>query len=109
MPVLEALTCGAPVLCSNSSTLPEAAGDGAMLLDPLVTHGIVAALESLLRRVLTLRDTLRSSGSEHAKRFSWAASAARVREIYDHVMTLPMKVGSPVKAAATERAAGASF
>ena len=99
MPVLEALTCGAPVLCSNSSSLPEAAGDGALLFDPLDTNGIVAAMESLLRRP-TLRDTLRSSGSEHAKRFSWAASAARVREIYDHVMTLPARAGSPERAMA---------
>ena len=99
MPVLEALTCGAPVLCSNSSSLPEAAGDGALLFDPLDTNGIVAAMESLLRRP-TLRDILRSFGFEHAKRFSWAASAARMRQIYDHVITLPARAGSPEKAMA---------
>jgi glycosyltransferase involved in cell wall biosynthesis len=96
MPVLEALACGAPVLCSNSSSLPEAAGNSALLFDPLDTKGIVVAMESLLRGE-TSRDTLRSSGFEQAKRFSWAASAARVREIYDHIMTLPPRVGSPVQ------------
>jgi glycosyltransferase involved in cell wall biosynthesis len=107
MPVLEALACGAPVLCSNSSSLPEAAGNGALLFDPLDTNGIVAAMESLLHGA-TSRDALRLFGVEHAKRFSWTASAARVREIYDHIMTLPARMGSPVKASAIGQAAGAS-
>jgi glycosyltransferase involved in cell wall biosynthesis len=97
MPVLEALTCQAPVLCSNSSSLPEAAGEGALFFDPSDTDGIVAAMESLLRGT-TSRDRLRSYGLEQAKRFSWASSAALVRGIYERVMTLPLRMGSPVSA-----------
>jgi glycosyltransferase involved in cell wall biosynthesis len=93
MPVLEALTCGAPVLCSNSSSLPEAAGNGALLFDPLDTNGIVAAMERLIRGEVS-RDRLRSSGLEHAKRFSWSSSAARVRDIYHHITHLPARVRS---------------
>ena len=50
IPVLEAQACGAPVLASNTSSLPEVAGDGALLVDPLDTAAIAAGLARLLTR-----------------------------------------------------------
>ncbi|MCB0253245.1 MAG: glycosyltransferase family 4 protein [Anaerolineae bacterium] len=70
IPVLEAQACGAPVLASNTSSLPEVAGEGALLVDPLSTAAIAAGL----RRLLTepeLRDHLRTAGFANVRRFLW--------------------------------------
>ncbi len=70
MPVLEALACGCPVVCSNSSSLPEVAGDAALYHHPLDT----LALEDQIRRLLTqpeLAHELRRKGFEQAAHFSW--------------------------------------
>ncbi len=74
MPVLEAMACGTPVLTSTTSSLPEVAGDAALLVDPHDT----AAIADGLTRLLTddrLHATLRERGRAHAARFTWAATA----------------------------------
>ncbi|MCS7284049.1 MAG: glycosyltransferase family 1 protein [Anaerolineae bacterium] len=81
MPVLEALACGTPVLTSTASALPEAAGDGALLVDPTD----VGAIADGLHRLLTdeaLREELRERGLAHAARFSWARTAAETVALY---------------------------
>ncbi|RME31003.1 MAG: glycosyltransferase family 1 protein, partial [Thermoflexia bacterium] len=81
MPVLEALACGTPVLTSETSSLPEAAGDGALLVDP----NDVGAIADGLHRLLTdqvLRETLRERGLAHAARFSWARTALETVALY---------------------------
>jgi glycosyltransferase involved in cell wall biosynthesis len=73
-PILEALACETPVVCANTSSLPELAGDAALLVDPTDT----AALTEALRRVLTdeaLRAVLIARGREQVQRFSWARAA----------------------------------
>ena len=90
MPVLEALGFGAPVLCSSTSSLPEVAGDAAILFDPLDTRSILAGMRRLASGEVS-RDALKSSGYRQAKKFSWAASAARLVQLYGHVMSLPQK------------------
>jgi len=73
-PVLEAMACGVPVICSNVSSLPEVAGDAALLVDP---HD-PAALATALRRVLDdreLRRDLIERGRRQVARFSWQACA----------------------------------
>jgi glycosyltransferase involved in cell wall biosynthesis len=70
MPVLEAMACGAPVLASNTSALPEVAGDAALLVDP----GDTAAIASGLARLAAdagLRADLRARGLAHAAQFTW--------------------------------------
>jgi len=74
IPVLEAMACGAPVITSNTTALPEAAGDAALLVDPEDTAAIAAAM----RRVLDapdLRAALRARGFAHARQFTWARTA----------------------------------
>lgn len=81
-PVLEAQVCGAPVVCSNTSSLPEVAGDGALLIDPLDT----AALSAALQRVAhddALRDRLRQAGFANAGRFRWADAATAVLSVLE--------------------------
>jgi glycosyltransferase involved in cell wall biosynthesis len=81
LPVLEAMACGAPVVCGNRSSLPEVAGDAALLVDPTDTDAIAAAL----RRVLE-DDDLRRSLSEksliQATTFSWQRTAAETLAVY---------------------------
>jgi glycosyltransferase involved in cell wall biosynthesis len=84
MPVLEALTLGAPVLCSNTTSLPEAAGDAALYFDPSDTESIANAMQRLGSGEVS-RNALRAAALEQSKRFSWAGSAARLRALYEEV------------------------
>jgi glycosyltransferase involved in cell wall biosynthesis len=74
LPVLEAMTLGAPVIASNTSSLPEVAGAAAILVSPDDTDALA---DAILRVVTdrTLRDRLIQSGYRQAQRFSWAHTA----------------------------------
>lgn len=85
LPPLEALACGAPVVTSAASSLPEVVGDAAVLADPRDP----AALAAALRRVLDdaeLRAALRERGPRRAAEFSWRRTAAATRAVYDDVL-----------------------
>jgi glycosyltransferase involved in cell wall biosynthesis len=84
LPPLEAMACGTPVVTSNVSSLPEVAGDAAMLVNP----GNVFDIARGIREVLTdepLRAELIRRGRAQAARFSWERSAREVLEIYQDV------------------------
>ena len=84
LPPLEAMASGTPVVTSNVSSLPEVAGDAAILVDPYDPHAIADGIH----RVLTdadLRQTLRRKGLERARQFSWEQSVRSIREIYGEV------------------------
>jgi glycosyltransferase involved in cell wall biosynthesis len=81
LPPLEAMASGTPVVTSNVSSLPEVAGDAAVLVDPYDAD----AIRDGIKRVLTdpaLREDLRRKGLQRAQEFSWERSVARTREIY---------------------------
>ncbi len=80
LPVLEAMACGTPVLCSNATSLPEVAGEAALLVNPHNTDALGSALQRLLRDE-TLRCDLIARGFERVKRFSWDASVRQIAEI----------------------------
>ncbi len=67
---LEAMACGTPVLCSNSSSLPEVVGDAALTRAPDDTAGWAYALAELLSNP-ALRDEMRARGRQRAAQFSW--------------------------------------
>jgi glycosyltransferase involved in cell wall biosynthesis len=76
LPILEAMACGTPVACSNVSSMPEVAGDAAILFDPADERGIASAM----RKIITgtdLRKDLAVRGLERSRRFSWARTAAQ--------------------------------
>lgn len=87
LPVLEALTCGAAVITSNTSSLPEVAGDAAMMVDPRDTDALAAALEHLLEDE-ELRAGLTRRGLDQAKKFSWEKSARQLRNAIEAGATL---------------------
>jgi glycosyltransferase involved in cell wall biosynthesis len=85
LPVLEAQACGTPVLTSNVSSLPEAAGDGALMVDPYDVEALTAGLNRLLADG-TLRQALRERGLAHAGRFSWSRAAQETTRVYRRAM-----------------------
>ena len=74
LPVIEAMAAGAPVLTSNVSSLPEVAGDAALLVDPTDVSAIGTALTRLLADP-ALADDLRTRGRARAAEFSWERTA----------------------------------
>lgn len=78
LPVVEAMACGTPVVCSQSSSLPEAAGDAALLVDPLDPEAISAALARIVGDEGLRRELVRR-GFEQARQFSWRRCAREAR------------------------------
>jgi glycosyltransferase involved in cell wall biosynthesis len=84
LPVLEAMACGTPVLTSNTSALPEIAGDAALLVDPTSVDAIAEGLV----RILTdncLRNRLIEAGKTRASKFTWQAAAAQTMRAYERM------------------------
>ena len=81
LPVLEAMARGVPVACSNASSLPEVAGDAALMFDPHSPAQIAAALGRLLSDA-ALRDDLRERGLSRAGEFTWQRTARLTLESY---------------------------
>jgi glycosyltransferase involved in cell wall biosynthesis len=86
LPVLEAMACGTPVLTSNVSSLPEVAGDAALLVDPYDTQAIADGLTRLITDS-ALRDQLIARGFKQASRFTWERSARELHAIYRQLLT----------------------
>jgi glycosyltransferase involved in cell wall biosynthesis len=73
-----------PVVCSNTSSLPEVAGDAALLVDPSDTAALAAALDRLLTDE-PLRAALVARGYRQAQRFSWEEAARQVLSIFEEL------------------------
>ena len=84
IPMLEAMACGVPVITSNTSSMPEVAGDAALLTDPYQPAGITAAMIRLTTDE-KLRADLIQKGFEQAAKFSWKAMAEHVQHIYSEL------------------------
>jgi glycosyltransferase involved in cell wall biosynthesis len=80
LPVLEAMAAGAPVITSNVSSLPEVAGDGALLVDPLDVGAMADALQELLTSRRRARQ-LRTAARKRAASFSWDATAQQTLDV----------------------------
>ncbi|MFY9561507.1 MAG: glycosyltransferase family 1 protein [Terriglobales bacterium] len=84
LPPLEAMAHGTPVVTSNTSSLPEVAGNAALLVNPENVFEIQRALQKALLDP-TLRTRMKQRGYEQAQRFSWTSSVTRILEIYREV------------------------
>ena len=84
LPPLEALACGTPVVASNASSLPEALGDAALLVDPRDPGALADALDAALGDA-ALRDRLQAAGPTQAQRFSWRQMAEQTLAVYHGV------------------------
>ncbi len=81
MPVLEAMACGAPVITSSTTSLPEVAGDAAILVNPEDENDLADAMTMVLEHP-SLRETLKQKGFQRAKLFTWEDAAARTMAVY---------------------------
>ena len=81
MPVLEAMSLGCPVICSNTSSLPEVAGDAAEYFNPQEIEDIIEAIERVVYSS-NQKKSLIELGLKRAKEFSWETCAKKTSEIY---------------------------
>jgi glycosyltransferase involved in cell wall biosynthesis len=85
LPVLEAMRRGVPVACSNASSLPEVAGDAALLFHPLDVPAMTVAIERIIGDRAEA-DRLRAAGREQAARFTWAQTARETAASYERAL-----------------------
>lgn len=85
LPVVEAMACGTPVVASNSSSIPEIAGDAAVLVDPVDADAHVEAITSML-----IDDRMRAefsrAGRARAAHFTWSNCAAELKQHFDSLL-----------------------
>lgn len=80
LPVVEAMACGTPVVTSKTTSLPEVAGDAALLVDPLNTDEITQALERIVNDA-ALRAELTEKGLARARQFTWDDVVDKVKHV----------------------------
>jgi len=86
LPILDAQHAGVPVTCSAVAALPEVAGDGAFLFDPMSVDAIADALKVCLLD-LDLRESLIEKGLRNAAKFSWDKTARETLAVYSAVVS----------------------
>jgi len=86
-PILEAMTYGVPVITSNVSSMPEVAGDAALLVDPNDVKGLADAMNKILENG-DMRNIMISKGYERMRKFSWKRCAGETLGIFEKVLYL---------------------
>lgn len=86
IPPLEAMSFDCPVICSNTSSMPEVVGDAAMLFDPLSAEALGQALAAV-HDDAELRQALIAKGRERIKNFSWDKCAQQTMTVYQQVLS----------------------
>jgi glycosyltransferase involved in cell wall biosynthesis len=87
LPVLEAMACGTPVICSQVTSLPEVGGDAVVYFDPGSPDELMAAMERVLGS-WELQQQLKKKGLERARLFSWEESTRKHAELYRRLLGL---------------------
>lgn len=85
LPILEAMACGTPVLTSTTSSMPEVAGDAALLVEPADVEAIATGLWRLISD-RALRETLVQRGYARLERFTWPAAARELLAAYEQCL-----------------------
>jgi glycosyltransferase involved in cell wall biosynthesis len=83
-PILEAMSCGSPVITSKTASMPEVAGDAAMLVDPNDAGAIASAMKEMMTNT-ALRDSLISKGYRRLDNFSWEKCAQETLRVFEQV------------------------
>lgn len=85
LPVLEAMACGCPVICSNAASIPEVAGDAAMLVDPMDSASWTDAIDTVVNDPVTW-SKMAKGGLRRAAEFSWQRAADRTYDLFKAVI-----------------------
>ena len=94
LPVLEAMACGTPVLCSYAGSIPEVAGKAAIYFDPSDPQELADAMQSILDQPALRRD-LSEKGRVRALQFSWDRTAKKTVALYEHLLKQPRPKREP--------------
>lgn len=81
LPILEAMSCGVPVACSDTSSLPEVAGDAAILFDPYSVELITEAMARLVTDSSVSKDLIKK-GLQRCKEFTWRRAATQTAQVF---------------------------
>lgn len=84
-PPLEAMACGAAVICSNTASLPEVGGDAVMYINPYDTNDIRDKMLMVIENE-KLREEMVQKGLQHVKQFSWDQAAEEYRKVFKEVL-----------------------
>jgi len=94
LPVLEAMACGCPVIASDTSAIPEVAGDAAVLVDPTSPQDIATALQAVLGGK-AVSERLREAGRARSALFTWRKAADDHLELFERVLAeRPTRIGN---------------
>lgn len=85
LPVLEAMACGTPVVCSRAASLPEIAGPAAVYFDPASEEELAIEIERLLQ-CTELYEALSARGRERARQFTWQSSTCKHLALYNRLL-----------------------
>jgi len=85
LPILDAMQCGAPVVCSNRTSCPEVAGTAAVMVDPEDADEAAQAVLDVLRRDADVRNHWRDRGYAQAAAFTWLNTAGLTADVYDAI------------------------
>ncbi len=85
LPIIEAFSLGLPVITSTTTSMPEIAGDAALLVDPLNVSSITLAMNKIAAHT-ELRNEYAQKGISRAKLFTWAQSATKTEHVYQAVL-----------------------
>jgi len=84
LPVIEAMACGCPVICSDAASLPEVAGDAAIYIDPTQREDLAAAMDRVVGDA-ALRENLTRKGLSRSAQFSWKRTAKQTLQVFKSV------------------------
>jgi glycosyltransferase involved in cell wall biosynthesis len=85
LPIIEAQACGCPVITSNTTSMPEVAGNAALLIDPRNAESLAKAMEKIILSK-DLRKDLVKKGYENIKRYSWDLAARQMEEVFEKMV-----------------------
>ncbi len=87
LPIVEAMACGCPVICSDTASMPEAAGGAALFINPKKSDELSAAIECMVSNQETRTDLI-SKGHAQAKRFNWERTARKTLDVFKKVSNI---------------------
>ncbi len=87
LPIIEAMSCAVPVIASKSSSMPEACGDAAILVDPYNAGDLADAMENLCSDP-SLQDALIKKGLRQVEKFSWVDTAEKTLKLYNDIYNM---------------------
>jgi glycosyltransferase involved in cell wall biosynthesis len=87
LPVLEAMACGTPIVCSNTTSIPEIGGNTVVYCNPYDVNDIKEKIETVLNNKSLQKDMIKK-GLEKTKQFTWEESAQKHLEVFKEVLKI---------------------